>query len=306
MVARTPTSRPSIRRLAPAKLNLALAVARAPEPGGYHPIASWMHPIDLCDELLVTRLEDDRLSRYAILWHDEAPRKSPIDWSITKDLAVRAHLLLEQEAGRALPVQLKLDKRIPVGGGLGGGSSDAAAMLLAVRELFALDIPDARLARLAHTLGSDVPFFLAPGPAIVEGLGERVERTASRAADVLLIMPPFGCPTAAVYRAFDELAPPQHVLRTEEVRDRAHAPGIEAHTLFNDLAAAAECVAPALAELRARASEALGGAPVHVTGSGSTLFALRPEGDAERSADLLRRALGDAAAVLASRLDSPE
>ena len=106
----------------PAKLNLALAVG-PPRPDGLHPICSWMTTIDLADELTITRLPPDRLSRYAILWHAEARRPREIDWSITKDLAVRAHLALERHCERALPLQMKLEKRIPLGSGLGGGSS---------------------------------------------------------------------------------------------------------------------------------------------------------------------------------------
>ena len=138
-----------IQKRARAKVNLALAVGRALPEGhefaGYHPIASWMAPIDLADELIVTRLDEGSLSRYAIAWHPEASVQSPIDWSITKDLSVRAHLALQERVGRELPVQVNLDKRIPVGGGLGGGSSDAASMLLGLRELFALDVSDEAL-----------------------------------------------------------------------------------------------------------------------------------------------------------------
>ena len=138
---------PTILKMAPAKLNLALSVG-PPNGQGLHPICSWMVTVDLSDELLVTRLEPDRLSRYAILWHPEAKRQTEIDWSITTDLAVRAHLALEAHVERRLPVQLKLEKRIPVGGGLGGGSSDAATMLLALNELFELGLSSAELAEI--------------------------------------------------------------------------------------------------------------------------------------------------------------
>src|SRR5688572_22867950 len=96
----------AVKVLAPAKLNLALSVGPPAPPddtsgrAGMHPICSWMVTVDLYDELLLTQLEHGRLSRYAILWHEEAKRRSDINWSITKDLAVRAHLALEQQVGR--------------------------------------------------------------------------------------------------------------------------------------------------------------------------------------------------------------
>lgn len=271
-------------RLAPAKVNLALAVGPPRGSDGLHPICSWFAPIDLADQLLITRLPEDRLSRYAILWHERALRPTAIDWSISKDLAVRAHLLLEQEVGRSLPVQLKLTKRIPVGGGLGGGSSNAAAMLLGVRELYELPVSDARLAELALTLGSDVPFFLQPGPAIVAGVGERIDRTPALASDaaLALLFPSFGCPTGAVYRAFDEA--PARPMRAGEVRAMASAARVAEAELFNDLAAPAERVAPDLAELRTRAAS-IAERPVHITGSGSTMFVVCERG-AEQAAAL--------------------
>lgn len=272
------TRRPTLALRAPAKVNLALAVGPPRASDGFHPICSWMSTVALADDLDVTRLEDDRLSRFAIVWADDAPRPSPVDWSITKDLAVRAHALLEKETGRALPVQMKLSKRIPVGGGLGGGSSDAAAMLVATRALFSLPIGDGRLRELAMTLGSDVAFFLAertdpnaagPLSAIVEGFGERLSPIAARAAHLVLLIPDFGCPTGAVYRAFDALTPAP--LRDREVRALADAERLDSASLFNDLAPAAEHVAPALGPLREHAARAAA-KPVHITGSGSTMF----------------------------------
>lgn len=322
----------SISLDAPAKLNLALAVSPpVMEDGprrGWHEIASWFAPIDLADTLMLTRLDDDSLSHYAIHWADAkserpAPKPTPIDWSITKDLAVRAHLLLEREAGRTLPVRLRLEKRIPVGGGLGGGSSDAAAALRGVNALFELGLSPQRLRDLSRELGSDVAFFLGAdevsqpasavsnpsprrgedvdaqhrqergslAPAFVSGFGDRIERTppitgasgsdsGETDAHLVLIFPDFGCATPAVYKAFDAIDP--SVLRpSARFEERARAAkalaeraaldaGVSAE-LFNDLAPAAEAVAPALRDLREglrRVCETV----VHVTGSGSTLF----------------------------------
>lgn len=282
------TDRALVKRHAYAKVNLALAVGPPAQDTGMHPIASWMAPIDLRDDLTITRLETGSLSRYAILWAEDAPRRADIDWPITRDLTVRAHLLLEREAGRKLPMQLRLDKRIPVGGGLGGGSSDAAALMLAARSLFSLDIPDARLAELAAELGSDVAFFLDPDssggksgggggyegagpprPALVEGLGDRITRLDRRDARLLLLLPDFGCPTGPVYRAFDEREP--EPLRDEDIRELASSAVIDPESLFNDLALPAQRVEPRLAELRTRIARRLE-LPVHVSGSGATMF----------------------------------
>lgn len=286
------TRRATLALHAPAKVNLALAVGPPRASDGFHPICSWMTTVSLADDLDLVRLEDDRMSRFAVVWAEDAPRPSAIDWPITKDLAVRAHGLLEKEAGRALPVQMKLTKRVPVGGGLGGGSSDAAAMLVGVRGLFGLVVSDARLRELAMTLGSDVAFFLSDTAedgwaraAIVEGFGERLTGVTPHEAHLVLMFPAFGCPTGPVYKAFDALGPGP--LREREVHDLARRASIDSGALFNDLAPAAEAVAPGLRALRVRACDVLQ-RPVHVTGSGSTMFAIA---DSAEHAGAMRDAL---------------
>jgi 4-diphosphocytidyl-2-C-methyl-D-erythritol kinase len=262
--------RPSITLQSPAKLNLALSVGPPREVDGLHPICSWMTTIDLHDELVVTRLENDRFSRYAILWHADAKRRTDIDWPITRDLAVRAHLALESHVGDRLPVQMKLEKRIPVGGGLGGGSSNAAAMLRAVNELFALGLSRETLASIAAALGSDVPFFLSGGSAIVEGTGESIEiHEAMPDLHAVVVFPPFACPTGLVYRAYDDLGPV--ALDAGRVRALAGERPVRAAALFNDLAAPAARIAPDLSRVLRDVGD-LAERPAHVTGSGSTVF----------------------------------
>jgi 4-diphosphocytidyl-2-C-methyl-D-erythritol kinase len=312
-----------VRRRAHAKVNLALAVGRPIEEGehaGMHPIASWMAPIDLADDLEVTRLEDDRFSRYAVLWAGDAPQPAAeIDWSITDDLAVRAHLLMERETGRKLPVQMKLEKRVPVGAGLGGGSSDAAAMLLAVNELFGLGFGENKLVKLAAELGSDVPFFLraaadAGGHAIVEGLGDELTTVGASAGHMVLLLPEFGCATGRVYHTYDERFDDADEGSAEAARDEASfrervasvrelaaegaSRGLVHEGLFNDLASAAERVEPRVAEVRAQAARALGVEP-HVTGSGAAMFVVCRGGrvEAELLAEQIVRAVEDCAAV---------
>ncbi len=265
-------SLPTLEVAAPAKLNLALSVG-APGPDRMHPISSWMVTVDFADTLHLTRLPEGRRSMYAILWASDAPRASEIDWPIQKDLAVRAHLALERLAGRALPLRMRLEKRIPVGGGLGGGSSNAAAMLRGVNDLFDLRIPAEDLHALAAGLGSDVPFLVRGGSAIVEGLGERIEHLA-RVPDVhaVLAFPDAACPTGAVYGRFDALRPGA-VVQAGRVRALAEGGSIAADAPFNDLAAPACAVAPVLEDL-IEEIEAVAGRRAHVSGSGSTLFVL--------------------------------
>jgi 4-diphosphocytidyl-2-C-methyl-D-erythritol kinase len=266
---------PAVLALAPAKLNLALSVG-PPGVDRMHPIASWMVTVDVCDELLVTRLPEESLSRYAILWHADAKRRSEIDWSITKDLAVRAHLALERHCDRPLPVQLKLSKRIPVGGGLGGGSSNAAAMLHALNRLFELGLGVDDLAEIASELGSDVGFLVHGGSAIVEGLGERVERHLTVPdLHVVLAFPEAKCPTGPVYAAFDAMLAERPASldphRVRRIAD-AHRDGrLPPDACFNDLAEPAFRTAPILRDDVEELSE-LAERPVHVSGSGSTLF----------------------------------
>ena len=278
-----------VRAFAPSKVNLALSVG-APGADGMHPISSWMVTTRFGDDLTVKRLAPGTPSRYAIEWHDDAFRKTEIDWRISKDLAVRAHLALEQRLQRELPVQVRLQKRIPVGGGLGGGSSNAAAMLRALDALFDLRLRAGFLEHLAEPLGSDVPFLVQGGSAIVEGLGERLAPAEEHRTHLVLVFPDAQCPTGAVYRAFDGL-------RAEARVDAARVRGLAAAGAtagegvgapFNDLAEAACLVAPRLAEVRA-AVESHARQPVHVSGSGSTLFLVC---DSAVHADVLADSIG--------------
>lgn len=277
---------------ASAKINLALAVDRPIETGphaGMHPIASWMAPIDLADTVTIERTGPGDGSRFEIRWADGRP----VEWPRASDLGVRAHALLEREAG-PLGVRVTVEKRIPAGGGLGGGSADAGAVLRGVNALFGLGFPTDRLRALATELGSDVPFFIPEGPGpgeppatglgtgpstgLVTGLGNQIERLLSPSlgpgpVPLLLIVPPYGCPTGEVYRAFDG-APPQ-VFRETEVAEMARASEIDPADLFNDLARPAAMVRPELGDVRARLARSLG-RPVHVSGSGSTLFCIGP------------------------------
>lgn len=298
MMSEPTVSRPMLSIDAHAKVNLTLAVGAPIEDGeheGMHPICSWMASVGLCDTLELTRLEEDSLSRFAIVWAEDAPQPNDgLNWSITSDLAVRAHQALEAHLGATLPVQMRLLKRIPVGAGMGGGSSDAAAMLLGLRELFELTIDDQALREIAKGLGSDVPFFLgnAPRSAIVSGLGGEIEPIRHEPVDLVLILPECACPTGRVYGALDHLRTGMSIeFRDSDARRLAAFNAADLNgMLFNDLAEAAEAVEPELRGLRERAADLLEQA-VHITGSGAAMFTVCAGGAME--AELLAERLGE-------------
>jgi len=301
---------PQVCLSAHAKVNLALALA-APEPpggvrAGWHRIRTWMHAIDLADGVLVEPLGAGAASTWSARWAADAMRPGLIDWPVGHDLAWRALRAVEHHLGRRLPTRIALTKRIPTGAGLGGGSSDAAAALFGIDRAWGLGLGLDTLRRLGATLGSDVPFFLdeqsPPRPAVVSGFGDQVERTGRVVAELLLMVPGFGCPPAAVYHAFDRLPAPRGGRPFVEglVTDLAGRRPVDPAALFNDLAGPACAVRPGLAGLRAAAAGALG-CPVHITGSGSAMFALVDPGEAGPRAALVRAVL-PGLATLATRL----
>jgi len=277
----------AIRRSAFAKVNLALSVHPPVESGpraGWHEIDSWFHAIDLADDVEVGLADEPTLVRE---WAAGAPRPSPIDWPPQRDLAWRAAQALLDEAGVEGGWHVTVRKRIPVGAGLGGGSSDAAAVMLALSALLDLAIPVQRLREISAPLGSDIAFFLdgvppgdPPRPSLVRGFGDRIERSAGREGELLLILPPFGCDTREVYRAFDRLG-------------GRHTPFDEALSAFhNDLAPAAAAAEPRLDALWTRLAPIVPGRCL--TGSGSAMFLIDAS---EATEGAIRRAAPEVALV---------
>ena len=250
-----------VQVFAPAKLNLGLRILGR-RANGYHEIESVFAPLDLADQIGLEITPSNRPEVTLAL--AGAPAGVPAD---ATNLAVRAAADFLAAAGLARAVRIFLTKSIPAAAGLGGGSSDAGAVLRALAASFPDALEEPALARLALRLGADVPYFLAPCPARVGGIGERIQPLADFAPLACLLVNP-GVPlsTAAVFAAFDA-----RPARSPPALDREL--GLD---LGNDLEPAAERLCPPIAALRERL-RALGARAVGLSGSGPTLFGIFPD-----------------------------
>ncbi|CAJ4937210.1 4-(cytidine 5'-diphospho)-2-C-methyl-D-erythritol kinase [Burkholderia pseudomallei] len=184
----TDTTRSLRDCLAPAKLNLFLHITGR-RPDGYHALQSVFQLLDWGDRLHFTLRDDGKVSRVTDV--PGVPEES--------DLVVRAASLLKAHAGATLGVDIEIDKRLPMGAGLGGGSSDAATTLLALNRLWRLDLPRTTLQSLAVKLGADVPFFVFGKNAFAEGIGEALQAVELPARWFLVVTPRVHVPTAAIF-----------------------------------------------------------------------------------------------------------
>jgi 4-diphosphocytidyl-2-C-methyl-D-erythritol kinase len=184
-----------IRRDAHAKLNVFLRVLGR-RPDGYHDIESLIVPVSLADEVTVRVAPDLRLSVRGPL-----AEEVPLDES---NLVVRAAELLAARCSIDPGADIELVKRIPVSAGLGGGSADAAAVLVALNELWSCDLSGDDLLELAAEVGSDVPALLRGGPVLVRGRGDVVEPATQDSAWWVLVPQPFGISAADAYAWWDE------------------------------------------------------------------------------------------------------
>jgi 4-diphosphocytidyl-2-C-methyl-D-erythritol kinase len=250
---------------APAKVNLFLHVVGR-RPDGYHLLQSVFALIDWADTLHIERRGDDKLQRH------DLGASLPED-----DLCLRAARALQQASGSACGADIHIDKRVPAGAGLGGGSSDAATTLLALNRLWQLNWPRDRLAQLALTLGADVPFFVRGHCAFVEGIGERVTPVALPRTWLAVVKPPASLGTAQIFGspALERATPAvilADFLANTTLSDCAHA-GFGR----NDLQAVAltQCaeVGHAADWLQARYGNS------RMSGSGSAVFARAGTGD---------------------------
>jgi 4-diphosphocytidyl-2-C-methyl-D-erythritol kinase len=265
--------------MAPAKVNLTLEVL-GPRADGYHELASVFATIDLRDRVRVAP------------WRELDVHIAPsVGAPAGEDLATRAVRALAEASARPALAHVRVRKRIPVASGLGGGSSDAGAVLRGLARAWRLDGVD--LASVAAGVGSDVPFFVSRAAyALVRGRGELVETLpAPEPVWIALVQLQEGVSTAAVFGA--HRAKPSKGERSAKLakalRDRKVTVAVIRDCLHNDLLAAAERVAPAIAAARKTASAL--GIDLAMSGSGPSLFALGDDrAHAIRIARRLRRA----------------
>jgi len=221
-----------MRWLAPAKINLSLRVL-GKRPDGFHELKSLMVPVSVCDVLHVA-LKDTGDLEFAC----DAPG-IPLD---DGNLVVRAVRLFCEAVGLAPRLRIVLEKAVPHGAGLGGGSSDAATTLLALDSLFKTGMGPEALCEIAAQIGSDVPFFLARSAAWIGGRGEMVEPVQGlEPVPLLLVKPPFGVPTPWAYKQWkDSLEIPdvpygEQATRAGTLVNDLERPVFQKHLLLADL-----------------------------------------------------------------------
>lgn len=237
---------------APAKLNLFLHVVGR-RADGFHLLQTVFRFLSVGDQLEITPRQDGEIRLLAPL--PGVPRE--------KDLCWRAARLLQAHAGCRLGADIRLEKRLPLGGGLGGGSSDAASVLLALNRLWGLDLPRAQLQTLGLRLGADVPVFVFGRAAFAEGVGEVLTPWTPAPASYVVLVPPVHVSTPAIF------AHPGLTRNTPSVRISRLSDGFG----HNDLESVACTLHPQVAEY-------LGWLKDHgdarMTGSGGCVFAAYP------------------------------
>ena len=268
---------------APAKINLFLEVL-ARRPDGYHEIATLMVAVTLYDALICEPTASNQLE----LTCDNE------DLSVGPDnLILQAGELLRKDAGVSRGARLRLSKRIPMAAGMAGGSTDAAAALAGLNELWTLGLPRPRLADLGSQIGSDIAFFFDTPAAWCTGRGEKVEvLKLVRPLWFVIVCPAVGLSTAEVYRTGRV---PEQASDGSRIRAALSSGNVEAlgQSLHNRLQDAADRLRPELVSVRQRLGEA-GPAGTLMSGSGTSCFALcRDEAEAWRVAHHVSRGAGE-------------
>lgn len=270
-----------MRVFAPAKVNLFLRII-GQRPDGYHLLDSLMAPVSLYDEI---EIATDRT--VGTEPHIRVQCTDPIIPTDQSNLAYRAAALLCQEAGIGAHITITLHKNIPAGAGLGGGSSDAAAVLKALNQAFSLGLNTDHLCRLAAQLGADIPFFVPCQMARVGGIGEILTPLPALPQRwLVIVVPAFPVSTPWAYQRFDALQPdlsepkPQAIDRTPPLAPKQWP---DAALFVNDLEQAVLPEYPLIAD-RKKQFSALGAEVALMSGSGSAVFGIFTTQQAARHA----------------------
>ncbi|MBV8034664.1 4-(cytidine 5'-diphospho)-2-C-methyl-D-erythritol kinase [Roseateles sp.] len=246
---------------APAKLNLFLHVV-GKRPDGYHLLQSLFVLVDWADTLHVERRADGQLSRHDVLGGD-----LPAD-----DLCLRAARLLQAETGCTLGADIHLEKRLPAGAGMGGGSSDAATTLLALNRLWGCGLSLQRLLALGLKLGADVPFFLGGRPALVEGIGEILHPLTLPEQRFAVLKGPSGLSTQEIFSSKLLARSENLAIVTGFPASAGTAERLIAGFGQNDLQPAAESISSEVRDALTLLSKTFGNA--RMTGSGAAVFSV--------------------------------
>jgi 4-diphosphocytidyl-2-C-methyl-D-erythritol kinase len=255
----------------PAKLNLFLHIVGR-RSDGYHLLQSVFQLIDWCDTIALKIIPENTIRRINAL-----PGVPP-----EQDLVVRAATLLKDFCKFEGGVEIDLKKEIPIGAGLGGGSSDAATTLIGLNALWNLQLDKKTLANLGLQLGADVPFFIYGQNAFVEGIGEKIQGIELEKRDFLVIFPKQGIATVSIFQD------------PELTRDHAQITidGFLASPwsdLSNDCQAAAMRICPEVKQALDWISQAVPGSEPRMSGSGSSVFAvLDPKANPAKLENLLQ------------------
>lgn len=281
-------SQDSIIVPAPAKINVGLRIIEI-RPDGYHNLVSIMQGISLCDKIEIERLDNRR----ALADKSRITAKTGVEYSgpeLTTDpgdnLCVKAGVAFREHFCPDLHIRIKLEKRIPVGAGLGGGSSDAASVLLGLARLYGVSEKDPQLLKIAASLGSDIPFFMGGGSsALVEGVGDRLSSSKGLATDltVLVIFPNFAISTAWAYRSLDQSLTFENLNIKLLIRDfLAYNGGIPTGEMGNDFELPVFKKYPELNSACLELKQA-GALFAGLSGSGSAIYAIMGKRAAEKA-----------------------